>query len=184
MKIMACTLHWFVWCTSVLRTCLLTILTKAAIWKFTEPIIRVHIMPLVFNSLEYTHTHARTYSHMHAHWFSEQEYNSKDPAWFKSWLRSKSLGSKSLMFKYGRMQKETPSWLVCGSRALVTCLHCTLPGVQVTAGLGFSAFTNHLSDNENSDSLFNRPSLLCRSLVGQWTRKGNSSGRTLLYVHT
>ena len=46
---------------------------------------------------------------------------------------------KSLMFKYGRMQKKIPSWLMCGSRG--TCLGYTLLGVQITAGLGyFSAF--------------------------------------------
>ena len=48
---------------------------------------------------------------------------------------------KSLMIKYSysRMQKEIPSQLVCGSCG--ACLDCTLPGVQVTAGLGlFSAF--------------------------------------------
>ena len=46
---------------------------------------------------------------------------------------------KSLMFKYGRMQKKIPSRLMCGSRGL--CLDYMLPGVQVTAGLGyFSVF--------------------------------------------
>ena len=39
------------------------------------------------------------------------------------------------MIKYSRMQKEIPSWLVCGSHG--TCLDCTLLRVQVTAGLGF-----------------------------------------------
>ena len=42
---------------------------------------------------------------------------------------------KSLMFKYGRMQKKISSRLVCGSHGV--CLDCKLPGVQVTAGLGF-----------------------------------------------
>ena len=42
---------------------------------------------------------------------------------------------KSLMFKYGGMQRKIPSWLVCDSCG--TCLDCTLLGVQVTAGLGF-----------------------------------------------
>ena len=49
---------------------------------------------------------------------------------------------KSLMIKYSRMQKEIPSRLVCGS--CVACLDCTLPGVQVTAGLGFFLHSGHL----------------------------------------
>ena len=35
------------------------------------------------------------------------------------------------MFMYGRTQRKIPSRLVCGS------LDSMLPGVQVTAGLGF-----------------------------------------------
>ena len=42
---------------------------------------------------------------------------------------------KSLMIKYGRMQKEIPSRLVRGSFGM--CLDCMLLGVQVTTGLGF-----------------------------------------------
>ena len=39
---------------------------------------------------------------------------------------------------YGRMQNKIPPRLrrlACGSRG--TCLDCMLPGIQVTAGLGF-----------------------------------------------
>ena len=42
---------------------------------------------------------------------------------------------KSLMFKYGRMQKKIPSRLVCGSSG--ACLDCMLPGVQGTTGIGY-----------------------------------------------
>ena len=42
---------------------------------------------------------------------------------------------KSLMCKYGRIQKKISPRLVCGSHG--ACLDCMLPGVQVTAGLGF-----------------------------------------------
>ena len=42
---------------------------------------------------------------------------------------------KSLIFKYGRIQKRIPPQLVCGFHG--ACLDCMLPGVQVTAGLGF-----------------------------------------------
>ena len=55
------------------------------------------------------------------------------------------------MFKYGRTQRKIPSWLVCGSHG--ACLDCVLPGVQVTAGLGFFLFSSYLSYNEDSDSL-------------------------------
>ena len=55
---------------------------------------------------------------------------------------------KSLMFKYGRMEKKIPSRLVCGSSG--ACLHCMLPGVEVSAGLGFFLSS---SDSEDSDSL-------------------------------
>ena len=34
-----------------------------------------------------------------------------------------------MMFKYGRMQRETLFWLARGYRG--ACLDCTLPGVQV-----------------------------------------------------
>ena len=57
---------------------------------------------------------------------------------------------KSLMFKYGRMQKKTVSWLACGS--LGAWLDCMLPGVQVTTGLGF--FCVHVVYvSEDCDSL-------------------------------
>ena len=50
---------------------------------------------------------------------------------------------KSLMIKYSRMQKEISSRLVSGSCG--ACLDCTLPGVQVTAALGFfSAFRSKI----------------------------------------
>ena len=56
------------------------------------------------------------------------------------------------MFKYGEMQQIMPSQLVCGS--VGTCLGCMLPGVQVTAGLGFFLRSSPLCDNEDScDSL-------------------------------
>ena len=55
------------------------------------------------------------------------------------------------MFKYGRIQKRIPSWLVCGSYGM--CLDCTLPGVQVATGLGFFLHSNNLIDCEDSDSL-------------------------------
>ena len=42
---------------------------------------------------------------------------------------------KSLMFKYGRMQKEISSQLVCGSHG--ACLDYMLPRVQVIARRGF-----------------------------------------------
>ena len=56
---------------------------------------------------------------------------------------------------YDRMQKKIPPRLVCGSRG--TCLYMVnmLPGVQVTAGLGFclvfSSFSQVIS-SEDSDS--------------------------------
>ena len=62
------------------------------------------------------------------------------------------------MFKYGRMQKKVPSWLVCGSRG--TCLGGTLLGVHVTTGLGFFLHLSHLvhtEDSEDSDSLLYSP---------------------------
>ena len=81
---------------------------------------------------------------------------------------------KSLIFKYGRMQKKIPSRLVCGSHG--TCLDCMLPGVQVTTGLEFcSAFKSFNSSDlvysEDSDSLLYRLWPSCRSLVGQCNRE-------------
>ena len=55
------------------------------------------------------------------------------------------------MFKYGRMQKKVPSWLVCGSHA--ACLDCMLLGVRVTARLEFFLCSSCLVDSEDSDSL-------------------------------
>ena len=54
------------------------------------------------------------------------------------------------MFKYGGMQRNTPSQLMCGSQD--ACLDYMLPGVQVTAGLGFFLYSKSLSDSENSDA--------------------------------
>ena len=55
------------------------------------------------------------------------------------------------MFKYGRMQRKIPSLLVCGSRG--ACLDSMLPGVQVTAGLGFFLHSSCLSVSDDSDPL-------------------------------
>ena len=52
---------------------------------------------------------------------------------------------------YVRMQKKFPFRLVCGFRG--ACLDCMLPGIQVTAGLGFFLYSSHLSDSEDCDSL-------------------------------
>ena len=69
------------------------------------------------------------------------------------------------MFKYGRMQKKIPPRLVCGSHG--ACLDCMLPGVQVTAGLGFfTVFKSFIVIVKIVTPCFNRPSLLSRSLVG------------------
>ena len=62
---------------------------------------------------------------------------------------------KSLIFKYGRIQRKIPSWLLCGSHG--ACLGCMLPGVQVTtgywAGNFFCSYSSFLSDSEDCDSL-------------------------------
>ena len=58
---------------------------------------------------------------------------------------------KSLIFKYGRMQKKISSQLVSGSHG--TSLECMLPGVELTAGLGIFLCSSHLCDRENCDSL-------------------------------
>ena len=55
------------------------------------------------------------------------------------------------MFKYGRMQNKVSSRLVCDSHD--ACLGSMLPGVHVTAGLGFFLRLSHLCDSEDSDSL-------------------------------
>ena len=69
------------------------------------------------------------------------------------------------MFKYGRMQKKIPPQLVCDSHS--TCLDCMLPGVQVTAGLGFcSVFKSFEVIVKIVTPCFNKPRFLCRSLVG------------------
>ena len=63
----------------------------------------------------------------------------------------------SLKVSFELMQKNIPSQLVCGSRA--TYLDSMLPGVQVTAELGFFLYLSHLvytEDSENSDSLLYR----------------------------
>ena len=58
---------------------------------------------------------------------------------------------KSLMCKYGRVQKKISLRLMRGSHG--ACLDCMLPGTQVTAGLGFFLRSSHLCDNEDCDSL-------------------------------
>ena len=63
------------------------------------------------------------------------------------WITKTFNHEKSLMFKYGRMQKKISLWLVCGSHG--ACLDCMLPGVQVTAGLRFFLCSSHLCDNED-----------------------------------
>ena len=70
---------------------------------------------------------------------------------------------KSLMFKYGRMQKKISSWLVCGCHG--ACLDCMLPGVQVTIPLGFFCAQVIYVIVSIVLPCFNRPSLLSRSLV-------------------
>ena len=55
------------------------------------------------------------------------------------------------MFKYGIMQKKIPPRLVCVNHC--ACLDGMLPGVQVTAGLGFFLHSSRLSDSGDSDSL-------------------------------
>ena len=55
------------------------------------------------------------------------------------------------MFKCGRMQNGIPPQSECGYCG--ACLDCTLPGVQVTAGLEFFLHSNNLSDCEDNDSL-------------------------------
>ena len=58
------------------------------------------------------------------------------------------------MFKHDRMQKKNCLWLVCGSCGV--CLDCMLPGIEVTAGLGFFLHSNSSSDCEDSDSLLHK----------------------------
>ena len=58
---------------------------------------------------------------------------------------------KSLMFKYGRMQRKISSWLVYGFHG--ACLDCMLSEVEVTAGLGFFLHSSCLCDSEDYDSL-------------------------------
>ena len=53
--------------------------------------------------------------------------------------------------KYGKTQKKIPPGLVCGSRG--ACLDSVLPGVQVTARLGFFLCSGCLGDSDDSDSL-------------------------------
>ena len=48
--------------------------------------------------------------------------------------------SHQIMFKYGKMQRKIPSWLVCGSCG--TCLDHTLYGIQV--GWDVILYSNHL----------------------------------------
>ena len=53
--------------------------------------------------------------------------------------------------------------VVCSSRG--TCLDSLLPGVQITAGLGFFCVPVVLSDSEDSDSLLLRGLVPKRGLV-------------------
>ena len=55
------------------------------------------------------------------------------------------------MVKYGRMQKEFPSWLLCGSHG--ASLDYILLGVQSSAGLRIFLRSSYLVDNEDNDSL-------------------------------
>ena len=57
---------------------------------------------------------------------------------------------KSLMFKYGRMQRKIPPQIVCCSYG--ACLNCMLPEVKLPLGRDFLAFKS-LSDSENCNSL-------------------------------
>ena len=70
---------------------------------------------------------------------------------------------KSLMFKYGRMQRKIPSRLGCGTHGM--CLDSILVGVQVIAGLKFFLQSSHLVC-EDSDPLLYRLQPPCRYLVG------------------
>ena len=69
---------------------------------------------------------------------------------------------KSPMLKYGIMYKKISSRLVCGSHD--TCLDCMLPGLEVTAGLGFFCVQVIYVTVKIVPPCFNRPSLLSRSL--------------------
>ena len=73
------------------------------------------------------------------------------------------------MFKYGRIQKKIPPRLLCDSHG--ACLDCMLPKVQVTAGLGFLCVPVVSVIVWTETPRLNRPSLLCRSVVGQCTMK-------------
>ena len=79
---------------------------------------------------------------------NEKIIKQEGPSGIVYWITKTFNHEKSLMFKYGRMQKKI---LVCGSHG--ACLDCMLPGVQVTAGLGFFLCSSHLCDNEDCDSL-------------------------------
>ena len=56
------------------------------------------------------------------------------------------------MFKYSRMQKKIPTRLVCGSRG--ACLVNMLPGVQVTAGLGYFSVFSSFSEDSDSPAVY------------------------------
>ena len=64
---------------------------------------------------------------------------------------------KSLLYMYSWMQNKIPSQFVCGSSG--ACLEYVLPGVQVTAGLGFFLRSSHLGQSILSIVIpyFNRP---------------------------
>ena len=78
--------------------------------------------------------------------------------WWDSETENKPSNYKKLpMFKYGKMQRKIPSWLVCGSCGM--CLDHTLYGIQVSWDVFL--YSNHLVC-ENNDSL------LYRHHVGPW----------------
>ena len=72
-----------------------------------------------------------------------------------------------LMFKFCRMKKRIPCRLVVGCGSCGMCLYCTLPGVQVTAGLGFFLCSGQFCIIVKIVTPCSaRLSLPCRSLVG------------------
>ena len=71
------------------------------------------------------------------------------------------------------MRKGNPSRSVCGSCGVY--LDCVLPGVQVTAGLGFFLHSSHLIDCEDSDSLLHNAYLSLEVPSGIVIRNRNKS---------
>ena len=79
-------------------------------------------------------------------------------------LFDNQIHEKSLMSKYGRVQKKISLRLVRGSHG--ACLDCMLIGIQVTAGLGFFCVLVIYVIMKIVTPCLNRPSLLSRFLVG------------------